>query len=103
VRVRTVRHAIPLLGAVGACGLALLGLAAVSAPPARLALPPPVVGWLSLAALSGSQFVFMTLVADRCLSRASRRLVDLCEALVFVVFVAGCLGFLAVFLAFRFG
>lgn len=101
--VRPARLAIPVFGAVWACALGAIGLTALGTPGMRLALPPPTLAWFTLMALAGAQFVFMTLVADRWMSRASRGFVDLCEALVFVVFLVGCLGFVAVFLALRLG
>lgn len=91
--------AVSLIATVWAGVMVLLGLAVLHAGRGLLPVPDAMFSFLGLGAVSGGQFVFMVLVADRLFPRAHRRMTALAEGVAFVLFGVGVAASIALFRA----
>ncbi|MBK9189009.1 MAG: hypothetical protein IPM33_08645 [Phycisphaerales bacterium] len=81
--------AVSILAILWAGVMSLLGLIVLADGPGALPVPDALFSFLGLGAVSGGQFVFMVLVADRLFPAASRRMAVLAEGVALALFVLG--------------
>lgn len=77
------------VAAVWAAVMVLLGLGVLIDGRGALPVPESLFSFLGLGAISGGQFVFMVLVADRLFPHANRRMTALAEVVAFTFFSVG--------------
>jgi len=80
---------VSILACVWAGVMSILGLIVLADGPGALPVPDVLFSFLGLGAVSGGQFVFMVLVADRLFPAAYHRMAVLAEGVAFSLFVIG--------------